>query len=120
MYQQHMTGSVGETIAADYLLGKGFTVVARNWRLRTAEIDIIAQRDDVVYFFEVKTRRSLQYGHPYEAISARKLFKIKQAGVVYVARRQLRYRALAVGVIGIVLNHTSDRCTIYYLPNVDG
>lgn len=58
------TGSNGENLAAEYLVGKGFSIVARNYRWKHAEIDLIIQRDDWLIFVEVKTRTSDAYGPP--------------------------------------------------------
>ncbi|MEX2230594.1 MAG: YraN family protein, partial [Cyclobacteriaceae bacterium] len=58
------TGSIGENLAAEFFIGKGFRVVARNYRWRKAEIDLIVQRKDWLIFVEVKTRSSSSYGEP--------------------------------------------------------
>ena len=58
------TGSIGENLAAEFLVRKGFRVVERNYRWRKAEIDLIVQREDWLIFVEVKTRSSDSYGYP--------------------------------------------------------
>ena len=58
------TGSNGENLAADYLARKGFRIVARNFRYKKAEIDLIVQREDWMIFVEVKTRSSNAFGEP--------------------------------------------------------
>ncbi|MEO5603763.1 MAG: YraN family protein [Cyclobacteriaceae bacterium] len=58
------TGANGENLAAEYLMGKGFRVLARNYRWKRAEIDLIIQRDDWLIFVEVKTRSSNAFGEP--------------------------------------------------------
>ncbi|EKD79507.1 MAG: hypothetical protein ACD_41C00052G0003 [uncultured bacterium] len=113
MYQRHMTGKRGEDQAVEYLTQHGYAILERNWFKRIGEIDIIARKGDVIYFFEVKTRSGLKYGHPFEAISQYRIRMIKRLGAVYVSDHQLSYRALAVGAIGIVGKQLT--C----LPNVD-
>ena len=54
-------GKWGETLAADYMLERGFEILARNWRHQRKEVDIIAQKDGVLYFMEVKTRHGEQW-----------------------------------------------------------
>ena len=49
------TGKIGERIAADYLLTKGYKIIGRNYRKKVGEIDIIASKRGVIYFVEVKT-----------------------------------------------------------------
>jgi putative endonuclease len=58
------TGSIGENLAAAFLVDQGFRIVARNYRWRRGEIDLIAQREDWLIFVEVKTRSSNAYGEP--------------------------------------------------------
>jgi putative endonuclease len=58
------TGSNGENLAAEFLVKKGFRIVARNYRWKRAEIDLIIQRDDWLIFVEVKTRSSNAFGEP--------------------------------------------------------
>lgn len=113
MYQRHVTGRKGEDQAAAYLQANGYTILERNWFMRIGEIDIIARKGEVVYFFEVKTRSGLKYGHPFAAISRRRIHTIKRLGYVYVVDRKLSYRALSVGAIGIIGGQLT--C----LPNVD-
>ncbi len=63
------TGSIGENLAAEYLVAKGFEVVARNYRWKKAEIDLIVKRDKWLIFVEVKTRSSNAWGEPESFVS---------------------------------------------------
>lgn len=118
MYARHVTGSRGERLAAQYLVEQGYNIVDTNFSTRWAEIDIIAQKSDTIYFFEVKTRRTLKYGHPYAAVSPRKIYKIQQTGLVYVQRHRLLHQALAVGVVGVLGPDQAGQYTIECVPNV--
>lgn len=69
MIDKIKTGTIGEKLAAEFLVGKGFQVVARNYRWKKAEIDLIVQREDWLIFVEVKTRSSNAYGHPESFVS---------------------------------------------------
>lgn len=62
-------GRQGETMAASYLSAHGYTVLQRNYSCPMGELDIVARQGDVVAFVEVKTRRSLRYGRPCEAVN---------------------------------------------------
>jgi putative endonuclease len=77
-------GNRGEQMACDYLASKGFTIVDRNYRYRKAEIDIIAQKEKLMIFVEVKTRTSLSFGEPEQAVHASKAKLIMAAAEVYV------------------------------------
>jgi putative endonuclease len=84
MIDKMKTGVKGERLAADFLKGKGFRIVCRNYRFRHAEIDLIVQRDDWLIFVEVKTRSSNSFGEPEEAVDRRKSLKIFEAAEEYI------------------------------------
>ena len=72
----NVKGKFGEDCAADFLEAQGYKIVARNFRIRSAEIDIIAQIDNVIIFIEVKARSTIRHGLPSEAVNFRKQKKI--------------------------------------------
>lgn len=78
------TGSLGENLAADFLAEKGFKVVARNYRWRHAEIDLIVQRENWLIFVEVKTRSSAGYGYPESFVSDHQRRMIYDAAEEYI------------------------------------
>ena len=70
--QRGRVGREGEALAADFLSAQGFTMIARNWRCRMGELDLIAVRDGRLHFVEVKARRNQRFGYPEEAVSRTK------------------------------------------------
>jgi putative endonuclease len=72
------TGIFGENLAEKYLQQKNYTIVQKNFRTRSGEIDIIAISPDRKYlcFVEVKTRKQISFGNPQEAVDERKIKKI--------------------------------------------
>ena len=84
MSRQKTLGKFGEDCAAKFLEEHGYTIVARNFRIRSAEIDIVAQIDDVIVFVEVKARSDLRHGLPVEAVTLRKQRKIIEAASVFL------------------------------------
>lgn len=75
MAENHELGRYGEDITAEFLKKYGFTILAKNYKIRGGEIDIIAKREDVIVFTEVKTRHfshEYQYGTALESIDKRK------------------------------------------------
>ncbi len=65
-------GKEGEQLAADHLTKNGFTVLHKNWRHSHYEIDIIAVKNNVLHFIEVKIRSSAAFGLPEEAVTKKK------------------------------------------------
>ena len=77
-------GNAGENFAARYLEQHGYKILEKNFRVRSAEIDIIAQIGDVIVFVEVKTRSNTRHGLPAEAVNFRKQKKIIEAASVFL------------------------------------
>lgn len=94
---------MGEDIAAEYLLSQNFMILARNWRFKRSELDIIAQEHDALVFVEVKTRNSSNFGQPESFITARKELFMQEAASAYMEQQQYNWE-IRFDVIGIVLN----------------
>lgn len=99
------TGQKGEEIASKYLIKKGYKIIARNWHYsKNAEIDIIAEEKNCLVFIEVKTRKTLNFGHPFEAITSKKIQKIHKAILAYLATCEKEYKSYrfdGIAIIGI-------------------
>jgi putative endonuclease len=78
------TGAKGETLAAEFLQQNGFEVIARNYRFRKAEIDLIVKKDDWVIFVEVKTRSSSVFGEPEDFVDDYQAERIMEAAEEWV------------------------------------
>ncbi|WP_394552364.1 YraN family protein [Agromyces sp. MMS24-JH15] len=76
-------GRRGEELAAGHLEARGMVVLERNWRCRHGEIDIVARDGRETVFVEVKTRSAEGYGHPFEAITARKLARMRRLALAW-------------------------------------
>ena len=96
-------GAFGEDCAARFLEDKGYKIVARNFRIRSAEIDIIAQIDDVIVFVEVKARSSIRHGLPVEAVTIRKQKKIIKAAGVFLQDEKFCECACRFDVVEVYL-----------------
>jgi putative endonuclease len=75
---KHLQGSLGEKFAVSLLSKNGYKILETNFRSRTGEIDIIAKNGETLVFVEVKARWSRKYGKPEEAVTPRKISKIKR------------------------------------------
>jgi putative endonuclease len=77
-------GRTGETLACRYLEENGYVILARNYRTKFGEIDIIARDMDTLVFIEVKSRRSNHFGNPKYAVNKSKQKKISMAALHYL------------------------------------
>ena len=84
MHNKLKTGQDGENLAAKFLEAKGFEIVARNYRYRKAEIDLIVQKDDWLLFVEVKTRSATNFGEPESFVSMKQVNRIIDAAEAYI------------------------------------
>ena len=102
-------GRRGEERAARYLKKKGYRVVAKNFRCRGGEVDIVALDGATVVFVEVKTRSSRAYGPPKLAVDERKQRQLVRAALTYLSEKDLFDRASArFDVVGIDVRGDSD------------
>jgi len=69
MTEKKKTGDKGEDTAVNYLFANGYEVLQRNYRYRRGEIDIIAQKENILTFIEVKSRKNILYGYPETFVS---------------------------------------------------
>ncbi|MDA2962198.1 MAG: YraN family protein [Actinomycetota bacterium] len=80
------TGAFGEEVVTQHLIANNAQIIERNWRIREGEIDIIAlQPTGVFAFVEVKTRSSLAFGHPFEAINRDKSHRMQRLALGWLA-----------------------------------
>lgn len=95
-------GSYGEDLAAEYLEQAGLVVLARNWRCRDGELDIIAQDRDTVVFCEVKTRSGSGYGLPAEAVSAAKARRIRRLATLWLQQADRAWPEIRFDVVSVL------------------
>lgn len=80
-------GADGERAALDAYRRRGFSLVARNWRCRLGEIDLVVRRGSLLVFCEVKTRRASRHGPGFDAVDARKRRKVRALAELFLATR---------------------------------
>lgn len=113
------TGKYGEEFACKYLEKCGYKILEKNYRYsRMAEIDIIAKDGSTIVFAEVKTRTSLQYGHPFEAVNHTKLLNIFKAGLFYLKNTTESYNKYRIDVISVITKTDLKKPHIEHLKDV--
>lgn len=103
-------GRIGEDIAEYFLSKKGYEIVERNYRKKFGEIDIIANDRGCIVFVEVKTRSSIQFGYPAQAVDHRKIKKIMKTANCYIAQEgifneEIRFDVIEVYIAQKKINH---------------
>lgn len=96
-------GIRGERYAADFLADRGYDLLARNWRCRYGEIDLIATDQETVVFVEVKTRGGYDFGGPWEAVTPAKQNRIRRLASIWLAERQGSWVPVRFDVVGVML-----------------
>lgn len=86
---KRQTGAAYELKAEEYLLGNGYKILERNFRNRSGEIDLIAKKEGVICFVEVKYRTTLDFGSPLEAVDFRKQNQIRKVANYYLMKNRL-------------------------------
>ncbi len=109
-------GKQGEDMATAHLKKNGFQIVTRNYRQKSGEIDIIARDGEWLVFIEVKTRKSLRFGQPFEAVTQKKQTQIGRVALDYMTRNKLLDQAVRFDVISIMVNQ-DGKADIEHLPN---
>lgn len=78
-------GRFGEMLAAKYLQRSGFSILHQNWRFKQFEIDIIAEKNNVIHFVEVKTRHTTTFGFPEESVSRKKFNTLRKGAAIFLS-----------------------------------
>ena len=102
-------GRRGEGVAEAFLRRSAYTIVARNYRCRTGEIDLVALDGRVLVFVEVRSRRGSEFGTPLESVDARKQTRLARVAQHFLAERGWYDRDARFDVIGIRFDEEPPR-----------
>ncbi|MCL4169583.1 UNVERIFIED_CONTAM: hypothetical protein GTU68_057058 [Idotea baltica] len=89
MAQHNELGKKGEQLAVDFLIEKNYKIVERNYRFDKAEVDIIAQKNDILAIVEVKTRSTIDFGNPQDFVKPKQIKNLVKAVDEYVTENDL-------------------------------
>ena len=110
-------GALGEQLAVEYLQGLGLRIVARNWRCRYGELDVIAAEGaNTLVFVEVKTRTGDCFGGVAEAVTPQKVRRIRRLAGLWLAGQESGWSQIRIDVIGVRLG----RCRTPEVTHVRG
>lgn len=117
MQDRQQLGQAGEDAAAQHLVRQGMQVIARNWRCRYGEIDIIARDGSVLVFCEVKTRRGTRFGVPLAAITPRKVARIRRLAALWLVETGGHRGPVRLDALGL-LQHPDGHLDIEHVRGV--
>lgn len=110
--KQAINGKYGEKLAADYLIAHGFEVSQTNYRSRFGEIDIIARKDDMIVFVEVKSLINNAIKAPAMQVDERKQIKLAKTALQYISENEeneeFNYRFDVIEVLNDKINHIEN------------
>lgn len=106
--QKTELGKKGEKLASDFLEKEGYVIIDKNYHYGHTEIDLIAKQNNILVFVEVKTRKSLEFGHPAESITRKKLKNILRTAEAYLYDKKISDCDCRIDVISILLLKDKD------------
>lgn len=102
-------GAEGERMAAEFLIANNYKILKTNFRVgRLGEIDIIAREKEYICFIEVKTRRTLSFGSPGEAVTPAKQQKIRQIAAIYISNSGSSDQCIRFDVVEVIMSKTRE------------
>jgi putative endonuclease len=119
-------GNLGERLACEYLVSKGYKILGKNYRISFGEIDIIARKkrklfagfDKTIHFVEVKTLISNNTIFPEEHVNYKKQQKLRQLSQIWLQENHFSYNyPYQIDVIGILVNEVTRSAKLHYFPN---
>lgn len=119
--ESSITGSLGEKLATRFLKERGFNIVETNYRKKWGEIDIIAEKDDVLHFVEVKATVSSETSgyRPEENIRLWKKQRMSRAIRTYLSERKIpEEKEFEVNVVALNLDFLNKKTKLRFIRNV--
>jgi putative endonuclease len=117
MAAKDVLGRRGEDIAAATLTEEGMLVIDRNWRCAQGEIDIVAVDGSDTVFVEVKTRTSVAFGHPLEAITTQKLARLRRLAAAWCSAHPGSWDRIRIDAVAVIAPRDGEP-TIEHLRRV--
>jgi putative endonuclease len=110
--RQQKFGEKGEALAVRRLKKAGYKIIETNYRNRLGEIDIIAKENDTIVFVEVKSRRSVHFGNPKQAVTLQKQKKISMVALYYLKAMGLNSARARFDVVTVISNRDTPQVEI--------
>jgi len=108
-----MLGKIGEDLACRELEGRGYAILARRYRQRAGELDIIARDGPTVVFVEVKAREGREFGDAVEAVTSLKRRRMTRVALEYLVRHRLTHCPCRFDVVSIHMENEQPVIELY-------
>lgn len=95
-------GAYGEALAARHLTDQGMVLLDRNWRCDLGEVDLVLRDGPVLVVCEVKTRSSIAYGAPLEAVTEQKAARLRRLAARWLAEHEVRPQEVRIDLVGVL------------------
>jgi putative endonuclease len=107
-------GRHGEDVAVEFLQRRGLVVLDRNWRCREGELDVVAVQAQRLVVCEVKTRSCARFGEPAEAVTPRKVLRVRRATQAWLAARGVPWCEIRFDVVSVLLEPGRPATVAHY------
>jgi putative endonuclease len=111
-------GKFGEKLACNYLQGNGYQIINRNQKIKRLELDIIATKNNLIYFFEIKTRIKNYESKREIPLSQRQIKNLKKAALAYAAIHQIKIELICFNLMIILLDNQQNKANIKIYKNI--
>jgi len=120
--RNYAIGKLGERMACDFLIRKGYRIIKRNFQTRFGEIDLIVSKDGKLIFVEVKLKIGEDFGTPEEMISKYKIKQIEMTGETFLMQfpEYEQKFSLQIDAVCIVLSDKKEILRIAHYENITG
>ena len=109
-------GKQGEALACDFLKENGFVIVCQNYWSPLGEIDIVAKKEDCLYFVEVKYRKTEYYGTLRDAITFKKKQNMKNSALYYLNKEKPKRKGFLISFLGVFVSN--DQIHYDFIDNI--
>ena len=118
-YDTKHLGEMGEDLAEKYLIENGYKIIQRNYRNTFGEIDIIAKKQGVLVFVEVKTRNSIHANNflPEQSVNFHKQMKLRKLCEMFNVEHHNENQEWQIDVISILIDKSTQKATINHIEN---
>lgn len=116
MAEHNDLGKIGEEKATEYLLSKGYLILNRNWHFGKYELDIVAEKDNILVVVEVKTRRKNFLLHPKDSVNITKIRNTVRAAESYIFKNNIM-KETRFDIVSVVVGKNAEDCIVEHIED---